>query len=63
MSLPEVFRIAIKTLGDDASARACLADARACEERGDLDGAKRRALKSIAYSVGVLHPDYKRAAR
>ena len=42
----------------EASARLCLADAVSCYDGGDFDGAKRRAMKSLAYSVGVGHRDY-----
>ena len=42
----------------DSSARLCLSDAVALANNGDYDGARIRALKSIAYSVGILHPDY-----
>jgi hypothetical protein len=46
-----------------SSARLCLADAVALFDAGKLTLAKERALKSIAYSVGICHPDYERAAR
>lgn len=48
-----------------SSAMLCLDDAiRLAHGPGhvDLDAAKVRALKSLAYSVGILHPDYQRAA-
>jgi hypothetical protein len=44
------------------SAALCLADARICYVSGDPRGAARRALKSLAYSVGVADGDYARAA-
>lgn len=47
----------------DSSARLCLADAIALQADGDLDAAKARALRSLAYSVGIFHPDYVKAAR
>ena len=42
----------------EGSARLCLADAVSCYDAGDLDGAHRRAMKSLAYSVGIGHRDY-----
>jgi hypothetical protein len=46
----------------ESSARFCLADAIALRDDGDLEAAARRAVRSLAYSVGVLHADYQRAA-
>ena len=46
----------------ESSARLCLADAIALFDKGVEDFAKSRALKSLAYSVGMFHQDYKRAA-
>ena len=46
----------------ESSARLCLADAVELYDDGDADMAKVRALKSLSYSVGIFHPDYKRAA-
>jgi hypothetical protein len=44
-----------------SSARSCMAEAIAAQSMGNLDQACRRALRSIAYSVGILHSDYVRA--
>jgi hypothetical protein len=46
----------------ESSARLCLADAIELYDAGDFEAAKRRALKSLAYSIGICHPDYRRAA-
>jgi hypothetical protein len=46
----------------DSSARLCLADAVALFDAGDFDGAKARAIKAIAYSVGIFHADYRKVA-
>ena len=46
----------------ESSALFCLSDAMDMMERGDLESAKKWAIKSLAYSVGVFHSDYKRAA-
>lgn len=66
MDTNSVLILARKHVGNGAvmesSARQCLADAIACYERGDLESAKHRAAKSLAYSVGIFHADYKRAA-
>jgi hypothetical protein len=43
----------------ESSARLCLSDAIACLEMDDWEHARKRALKSIQYSVGVFHDDYK----
>jgi hypothetical protein len=47
----------------ESSARLCLSDAVALQDAGKLDDAKARALKSLAYSVGVFHADYQRVAK
>jgi hypothetical protein len=47
----------------ESSARLCLADAVALNDRGEFEHAKARAVKSLGYSVGVFHADYKRAAK
>ena len=46
-----------------ASAERCLSDAIKLYDDGALDRAKERAVKALAYSVGIGHPDYKRASR
>lgn len=51
------------TSENEQSARICLADAVYLYDKGDYEYAKVRALKSLAYSVGILHPDYQKAAR
>ena len=43
-----------------SSAKLCLLDAVALMGSYDYEGAKRRALKSLAYSVGIFHADYQR---
>ena len=66
MNTIEVIILARKHIGSgsmEKSARLCLADAVELFDVGDLDNAKQRALKSIAYSVGILHPDYQKAGK
>jgi hypothetical protein len=66
MSASTIITIARKHLGSgqmESSARLCLADAVAMHDSGDLESAKSWALKSLAYSVGIFHPDYKKAAK
>jgi hypothetical protein len=67
MTSPELtIRLARKHLGKgsmESSARLCLADAIALHDKGMLDYAQARALKSLAYSVGICHADYRRAAK
>ena len=60
----ETINLARRNLGGamESSARLCLADAVALRDAGDLLAAKARALRSLAYSVGIMHADYRRAA-
>lgn len=64
MNLSQILVLARKNLGGamESSARLCLADAVRLSDQGDFEYAKARALKSLAYSVGVFHRDYQRAA-
>lgn len=66
MNAQQVIALARKYATDTAapmasSARLCLSDAVALYDAGKLDDAKARAVKSLCYSVGVFHNDYKRA--
>lgn len=67
MNTHKVIVLAHKNLRNGAamesSAEMCLTDAIALYENGDYGSAKRRALDSLKYSVGILHADYKRAAK
>lgn len=46
-----------------SSARLCYADALAAAEQGNAEQAFRRAIKSLAYTVGVFGPAYAEAWR
>ena len=64
MDAQKAIRLARKHIGNgavmDSSARVCLMDALHLYERGFYDYAIRHAKKSIEYSVGIFHPDYKK---
>lgn len=62
-NLDKVLVLARKNLGGtmESSARACLSDAISAMNGGNHDMALRYALRSIAYSVGILHADYAKA--
>jgi len=59
----KVFALARKHLPLDktANARSCMADAMRLWEEGSAERARVCALRSLAYSVGILHADYTRA--
>jgi len=66
MNTNQVIVLARKHLGKgemESSARLCLSDAIGCVENGLLEHAKQRALKSLQYSVGIFHEDYRRAVK
>lgn len=44
-----------------SSAKLCIADAERAYKAGAFESAKHWALKSLAYSVGICHPDYIKA--
>jgi hypothetical protein len=44
------------------SSEYCLQSALDAYSRGDGLALRRWALKSLAYSIGIAHPDYRRAA-
>ena len=64
--MQEILEIARRHVGKGvmvSSAKLCLADAEKLLAAGDVVHAKDRALKAIAYSVGMMHRDYIAAAR
>lgn len=65
MSIDKIMILARKHVGNGAametSARTCLADAVTLKDAGDYEGASRRAIKSLGYSVGIFHADYQSA--
>jgi hypothetical protein len=63
MEAQEIIDLAQKHVGENASAAICLSDAIACMERGEHEYAKKRAIRSLDYSVGIFHPDYERATQ
>ena len=66
MNTEQAIVIARKHIGNgalmDSSARLCLSDAIEMMEKGKLENAKKWAIRSLSYSVGVFHPDYQRAS-
>lgn len=46
-----------------SSAQLCVDDARALAAKGDTVHARQRAIKSLAYSVGILSPLYQAALK
>jgi hypothetical protein len=64
MQTEKIMALARKHIGKgmmESSARVCLSDANHLFDRGLIDYAKKRALDSLKYSVGILHKDYKKA--
>ena len=64
MNTNQILIVARKHVGNGAamesSARLCLADAVNLYTDGDYAAAERRALRSLSYSVGILHADYRK---
>lgn len=46
-----------------SSAQLCLADAVRFFDDGEYKFAKAAAIRSLGYSVGILHADYQRASK
>jgi hypothetical protein len=66
MDAYQIINLASKHLGGkrEASAFFCLMDANEIvDEIGNCNLAKALALKSLGYSVGMSHPEYRRAAQ
>lgn len=66
MNTEGAIRLARKHVGNGAamesSARLCLQDAIELHAEGEYDYAKKRALKSLGYSVGIFSVDYQKVA-
>ena len=64
MQTLKVIALAHKHIGGDmeTSARLCLSDAVQLFDKGQFDDAKKRALDSLKYSLGVFHPVYTKAS-
>jgi len=67
MNTNQILIVARKHVGNGAamesSARLCLADAVKFHAIGDYMAAERRALRSLSYSIGILHADYRKVQR
>ena len=50
------------TPANESSARFCLEDAVNLYNKANFEHAKKRALDSLRYSVGIFHADYKKAS-
>ena len=53
----------VKTGKMQDSAALCLEEAVKLYDNGDFAAAKKRALSSLRYSVGVFHADYAQASK
>lgn len=66
MTTDQILALARKHLGKgdmESSARLSLHDANHLKDRGLFDYAKKRALDSLKYSVGIFHQDYIKASK
>lgn len=65
MTTNDLIALARKHIGGAmaSSAALCLADAETLQARGQMEAANARALRSLSYSVGIMHADYQRAAK
>ena len=67
MTTDKIMALARKHLGAvggmESSARLCLSDANHLFDRGLIDYAKKRALDSLRFSVGIFHQDYIKATK
>jgi hypothetical protein len=63
MNYEKAIILARKNIGGvmESSARLCLEDAIRLRDEGKYDYAKQWAIRSLSYSVGIFHPDYKKA--
>lgn len=63
MNSYEVIQLARKHANNGASmqssAQLCLKDAEELQAQGKCVAARNRAVKSLQYSIGIFHPDYK----
>lgn len=63
MNSYEVIQLAKKHANNGApmqsSAQLCLKEAIDLQQQGKYEAARNLAVKSLRYSVGVFHPDYK----
>lgn len=62
MEINEVMELARKHEGANRSAAFCYNDALRCWYRDQNEAARRWALRSLEYSVGIFHADYKAAS-
>ena len=66
MNTKDIITLARKHVDNDApmssSARLCLRDSIVQYDMGFFDYARKWAIKSLSYSVGVFHSDYQKAA-
>ena len=53
--------LALRYSHTNDSAQLCVEDAIEFIMRGKDEVARRRAIDSLRHSIGILHPDYKRA--
>lgn len=63
MNSYEVIQLAKKHVNNGApmqsSAQLCLKDAEELQAQGKYEAARNQAVRSLRYSVGAFHPDYK----
>jgi hypothetical protein len=65
MNVNDTLILARKHLGGsmESSALLCLTQAIEHRDAGAYDLARQWAIRSLSYSVGILHPDYQRASK